>query len=605
MTNKSISANFLGMAKGIAIGTSTVIASLVLQGCSGDSTSPSTIEPTASSSMAPRSSVTPTSAPMPTATATATATTNTAPSDDTSPPASELLPQIAKSLRTVITNKTITNLEATVPPQCYTKTDSKFNPCYTCHQMYDRKAEDRLNRLDDGSLQGGYMFSDIGVSNHWDNLFVDRTAWLEQVSDTAIQEYVATENYSSLEARLVDTGWQGFIPDLDNYHLAAAAFDDRGLAKDGSFWVAFNYKPFPGTFWPTNGSTDDVVIRLPAAFRELNGEFNRDIYYLNLTLIELNLKNDAQTTLWPIDENAIGFDIDNNGVLEVTSTVTKSANYVGDAATTTIEFQQFPTGTEFMHSVRYLGVDAEHVITIPERMKELRYMKKVATLSRGELNGRYDNERKEKLLGELPNFINRRDLGLDNGLGWFVQGFIEDYDGELRPQSFEETMFCMGCHTAIGTTIDSTFSFARKLSGAASWGYINLHGMADAPNRSESGGEIINYLLRSGGGNEFRQNPEMISKWLNRDGTVKPAAHSADVYELLAPSKPRALKLNKAYTHIVRHQNFIEGRDATWLVSPNILRAVDEDIPPLASEYRFYQWDIRLNWQTGSDTQLP
>lgn len=512
-------------------------------------------------------------------------------------PGTYRLPEVTIEARTPVRNDVLLNAEATVPPQCYTKTEGRHNPCYTCHQLYDRQqGEDRLNQLDDGSLQGGYAFSDIGVTNHWINLFQDRNAWLASISDNDILNYINTENYTKLAGKLAQAGWKGFVPDLKDYHLSAQAFDDKGLALDGSHWVAFNYKPFPGTFWPTNGSTDDVIIRLPKAFREKDGQFNRDVYFINLTLAELNIKNQSEMPLWPIDETLIGQDINGDSLLKTTPVIRKGSHYVGDASAVALEFQQFPTGTEFMHSVRYVGVNEGNIV-VPARMKELRYMKKVNVLPRHEIEGRYANERKEKLLGELPSFLNMEDEGFDNSLGWYVQGFIEDYDGELRPQTFEERLFCMGCHNAIGTTIDSTFSFARKVDGGSGWGYINLHGMKDAPSLAEPGGEILNYLKRSGGGNELRENTEMLARWYNPDGTVREdAVRQADVYTLLAPSVERAIKLNKAYTHIVRHQSFIYGRDANWQPAVNLYTDIDEDIPPMESEHRYYGWDIRLGW---------
>ncbi|MCD8523554.1 MAG: hypothetical protein LRY66_12295 [Saccharospirillaceae bacterium] len=507
------------------------------------------------------------------------------------------LPAVAVSERTEVTSDKILNDEASIPSQCYTNTESEHNPCYTCHQMYDRRTDKRLNRLDDGALQGSYMFSDVGVTNHWKNLFKDRQDWLNMVSDETILKYINENNYSNLAENLTNSGWKGFIPDLDNFHLGAGAFDEQGLALDGSYWVAFNYKPFPGTFWPTNGSTDDVTVRLAKEFREKEGVFDKDIYFINLTIAELSIKDIESTSIWPIDENRIGFDIDQNGILSTTETVVKSKNYIGDAQNIPVEYQQFPQGTELMHSVRYVGIAEDDSIFIPQRMKELRYMKKVNVLSAGKLASRYDNERKEKLIGLLPNFINRGDLGFDNGQGWFVQGFIENYDGALRPQSYEEGMFCMGCHAAIGTTIDSTFSYARKITGAEGWGYINLKGMKDAPSFSEPGGEILNYLKRAGGGSEFRENPEMVQRWYTANGEVDhEKVSNSDVYTLLAPSRERALNLNKAYTEIVRHQSFIHGRDATWIPAKNVYTEVDESIPPLNSEKRHYGWDIRLDW---------
>ena len=71
--------------------------------------------------------------------------------------------------------------------------------------------------------------------------------------------------------------------------------------------------------------------------------------------------------------------------------------------------------------------------------------------------------------------------GLDNGNGWALHGFIEDRKGRLRAMTYEENFSCMGCHNSVGSTIDKTFSFPRKMDGGKGWGYIDLKGMPDAP----------------------------------------------------------------------------------------------------------------------------
>ena len=509
-----------------------------------------------------------------------------------------LLPQVPEAERTSVTNNAITNLEAPIPPQCYTKTEDRFNPCYTCHQRYPSD-EERMNRLDDGALQGGYAFSDVGLSNHWSNLFVDRQQWLESVSDEAILAWINQDNYQALPARLKEQEWAGFVPDLAHYATPHQAFDENGFARDGSGWVAFNYKPFPGTFWPTNGSTDDVIIRLPKAFRELRGKDNQDIYLLNLSLLEMAIKQLDTLSIAPMDETAINTDLNGDGALsKEVRQLHKREHYLGDASDVALARQQYPTGTEFMHSVRYVGIDEDDNIVVPPRMKELRYMRKIRQLDPYDVASRYARERKDKRLGMLPTFINHFDEGMENGLGWMVSGFIEDYDGNLRPQTFEENMHCMGCHAAVGTTIDQTFAFARKITGAKGWGYIDTRGMQDAPSISETRGEILNYLKRAGGGSEFRENPEMLQRWYHDDGSLDTAkVQAADVYTLISPSRERALKLNKAYTHTVRHQSYIKGRDATWLPARNVFEEVDAGEPPLPREHQNFGWDIRLDWQ--------
>ena len=511
---------------------------------------------------------------------------------------SDVLPQVDQNQRVKVSNQQLTNSEAPVPAMCYTQTQGVHNPCYVCHQAYDSEDGYRMNKLNDGGIQGGYLFSDEGVSNHWQNLFVDRTDWVASISDQAILTYIGQDNYSPLAASLNEREWQGFIPDLNNYQNGADAFDDQGIAKDGSGWVAFNYKPFPGAFWPTNGATDDVLIRLATPFQQLNGAFNREIYQLNLALVEMTIKQLPQLSIAPSNELLLGIDLDQNGSLaDSVSLLRARTSYLGDAEQETVIPQQYPLATEFMHSVRYVGVDDKGEIEVPTRMKELRYMKKIRTLTDDELAARYARERNEKFQEELPAYVNHQDQGFSNGMGWQLQGFIEDYDGKLRPQSYEESFFCMGCHAAIGTTIDQTFAFGRKVTGVEGWGYINLKGMQDAPSITQLEGEILQYLQRVDGGNEFRENDEMRAKWFNDDGTVKhELVKQADVYELITPSAERALTLNKAYTHLVRHQSFIYGRDPSVTPATHVLKVVDESEPPLLAEYRLYGWDLRLNW---------
>ncbi|MCB1088160.1 MAG: hypothetical protein KDM63_14005, partial [Verrucomicrobiae bacterium] len=183
---------------------------------------------------------------------------------------------------------TLYNPEAVVPPQCYTRTEAKANPCYVCHQD---SISGRENVMNDRDLQEAYSFSDVGMTNRWKNLFEDRSKRVASISDEEIQRYIKEDNYADLSNRLREVNFKGFIPDLKDLPLGAEAFDDEGFAKDGSHWVAFSYKPFPSTFWPTNGSTDDVMIRLSERFRtNQEGEYSREIYKANLAILEAAIK---------------------------------------------------------------------------------------------------------------------------------------------------------------------------------------------------------------------------------------------------------------------------------------------------------------------------
>ena len=396
------------------------------------------------------------------------------------------------------------NPEAVIPPQCYTRTEGRFNPCYVCHQNH---IPGRENRMNDARLQRAYSFSQTGQTNRWRNLFEDRSERVAAISDADIQAWINEDNFSELAGRLEAVRFRGYIPRLENLADGVAAFDEEGFAKDGSHWVAFSYKPFPSTFWPTNGSTDDVLIRLPAKFRHQDGVYSREVYKTNLAILEAAIKGFDTIGSLPIDEAQIGQDLNEDGTLGRIHAITRPATYVGAGSDTRVEPYVYPHRTEFLHTVRYVGVGANGSITNARRMKEVRYMRKRDFLSPIVLAHYYDQEYQEKLEGTLPHYPDRGHAGLYNKMGWLLQGFIEDKDGRLRFNTYEETMFCMGCHNTVGSSIDKTYSFPRKIDGAAGWGYINLRGMPDAPTMNEQQGEILTYLERVGGGTEFRNNP--------------------------------------------------------------------------------------------------
>ena len=85
------------------------------------------------------------------------------------------------------------NLEAGVPSMCYTKTAGVANPCWTCHTtpVYP-------NELIDYELQEEYAFSDVALTNHWSNLFTDRTQEIAAIGDDTALEYIRQDNYAPL-----------------------------------------------------------------------------------------------------------------------------------------------------------------------------------------------------------------------------------------------------------------------------------------------------------------------------------------------------------------------------------------------------------------------
>ena len=493
------------------------------------------------------------------------------------------------------------NPESVIPPQCYTKTNGKNNPCYACHQSYD-KSENRPNQMGDGTLQGNYEFSDVGLTNSWKNLFVDRRELIADISDKAILDYIGEDNYTASTENGLPAEMQ-----IKQLSYPDEAFGEHGIANDGSGWVAYNYKPFPSTFWPTNGSTGDAMIRLPAAFQLRQGEYSEDVYLANLTLLEMALKDVNTLAVPQLNEMVIGMDLNGDGALsEAVTHIQRQSHFVGDASSIELSYQLYPQGTELLHTVRYIGVDDEGQIYNAPRMKEVRYMQKALFRSKESLASAYYAEAKDKAFEKLPQtrYLGE-EKGIDNGFGWTLNAYIEDKQGQLRPQHEQELAFCNGCHKTVGSTFDQTFSFARKVSGAKGWGYINLREIDDVPNINEQEGEFLTYMKRVGGGDEFRQNAEMLARWFNAEGKLNEAKvkQANSVYELITPSPERALALNKAYQTIVKEQSYLFGRDATITEATNVLSEIDVEQPPLLPEHR-YHWDMRLDWFAGNESDV-
>lgn len=503
--------------------------------------------------------------------------------------------------RAYLEHNSLYNAESVIPPQCYTKTEGKNNPCFVCHQT---NVDGRPNTMNDGSLQGSYDFSDLGLNNHWQNLFKDRRDAIKATSDADIDAYVRQDNYQALLSRANSEQWPAEPLQLEQLAYPNQAFDELGFAKDGSHWVAFNYKPFPSTFWPTNGSTGDVMIRLPKAFREHQGHYSRDLYLANLSLLEMTIKDLDSLSVPSLSETKLKLDLNGNGQLEPQITqIQRQSHYLGDASNQPLNRMLYPKDTEFLHSVRYIDIDAHGNIQPAPRMKELRYMRKHIDVTPQQLRSAYYLERKEKLFENLPQTTFIGDKGIANNFGWTINGYIEDDAGELRHQNQQELAFCNGCHKTIGTTIDQVFSFARKVEGAQGWGYLDLSVQQDVPSFSDNQtlsktqGEFLTYMQRVGGGDEFRQNTEMLSRWFDAEGNVDVAKVESvsSIAELILPSPQRARALNKAYREIVKEQSYLFGRYAVLAPAANVFQQINVDVPPLEPQHR-YRFDIRLEW---------
>lgn len=524
---------------------------------------------------------------------------------------------------TALVNKT-----AYIPPQCYTRTEAAaesaaaptagtasaraaHNPCFSCH------VESRPpNYVNDPDLQTEWSLPGPALVNPWTNLFRDRSAAVASVEDDDILRYIRQSNYDDgkggnlLASKLAQLPaawdadgngtWSGYVPDI------AFHFDDQGfdIGADGpTGWRAFAYYPVNGTFWPTNGSTDDVLIRLPEIYRQAeDGTPDPAIYKINLAIVEALIKRQP-VAIEPADETALGVDLDKDGRLDQALHIAfdwaprdgRDMSWVGaarlarDRGEAPLAAGLYPLGTEFAHSVRYIDPGDDGDIRMAPRMKELRYMRKTRWLGFADRQEGALKEMKERALNpdQISLFFGSSETGVTNGTGWRLQGFIEDAAGELRPQSFEETVFCMGCHGGTGATDDDTFAFPRKLGATVAgggWTHWTQHGLYRIPEliRADGAPEYAHYLRENGAGDELRGNAEVIARYLDDRGLLQPqavAAFRSDVSQLLYPSRERALTLNKAYREIVREQSFIRGRDATVTPQANVSDRVEQGRP--------------------------
>ncbi|MCX8027486.1 MAG: hypothetical protein N3A62_06505 [Thermodesulfovibrionales bacterium] len=530
----------------------------------------------------------------------------------------------------------IINTVAYIPPTCWTNTyPDKSTPCFQCHQKPGHDAEKLVayynpcyschtvgkepNYLDDSSLQIVYAFPNGFTKNPWTNLFKDKTQAVMNITDDDIIRYIRQDNYIDNDSEIIlkknlPSDWLGYRPDC-YFNFDTEGFDIDPKTKQYTGWRAFRYYPFPGGFMPTNGSFDDVLIRLPEEFRtDKDGKFNKEIYKANLSILEALIKQ-RDITIESIDERLINHDLDKDGILGIATKVKftwktnpTSMTYVGKAEELLKQGKLrlagglYPVGTEFLHTVRYIDWDdAKNEPKMSKRMKELRYAKKTWWANYNFLEEFFNRKGREIFLfGEvIPEFfVGNYKTGFETGNGWIYQGYIEDKRGNLRPQTNEETVFCMGCHSYIGASTDTTFAFARKLEGSSQadihygWGHWSQKGLKgikepiveyqvkDLLGRPLGKlNEYAFYLRWTKSADDYRMNEEVMSEFFDSLGFRKRdklALLRDDISVLLYPSRQRAMLLNKAYWSIVKEQSFTKGRDAT--VKPATSLNVFEDI---------------------------
>lgn len=396
-----------------------------------------------------------------------------------------------------------------IPAQCYIETQNgRQNACLFCHNNGLNNLALGNNNPQAGKVpmvnfQLDYGFDPLSTTspyatkNFWENTFypeklsaavsalnVDPNQW-----DMAA--YVAEDNWSAAYQQRsgLPTDWDSgqaepfrLLLGLDPQDLPA---DDDGfvrssLVKNGYFndehgtitgWRAINFMPY-GIFTPMTGSVSGIYIRLPKAFmmRE-TGEFSLAIYQANLDLLEKAITD----RLTPTD----------------------SATYLGAAATQKVVRGAYPKGTEFAHPLHYVDLDADGINpahkfggTRSNRVKEIRWMYKVEDFD--PMSSRSGEGEGDAIYG------NEQQGWVSNGSGWYLSGFIEDASGQLRPQNREELTQCISCHSGFkntefpnfvsgtSSTVDSTWSLARKLPGEMGWKEMNYLGYQKTPEAAVS-----------------------------------------------------------------------------------------------------------------------
>jgi hypothetical protein len=504
----------------------------------------------------------------------------------------------------------LVNRVAYIPPQCFTKTREAGavkarNPCYPCHTRSEAP-----NFTNDADLQTVLSLPPPAAKNPWTNLFDPPFLHRPKVGDEETLAFVRRSNYFDEAGRIAlktaleslppewdsngNGKWDGYVPDV------WFSFDDRGFdhTPDGapSGWRAFAYYPFPGTFFPTNGSADDVLVRLDPVLRQDDaGAFDERTYELNLAVVQALITR-SDVPIDPTEEAAVGVDLDLDGRMGTATRVAFDSSgvngektrmeYVGRAR---VERRKgvffpiapglFPVGTEFFHTVRYLDVDEDGAVTMAARMKEVRYARKRQWVSYRELqSGETREARAQGRAGDRVHEVRwAGDLGVLTN-GWLLQGFIEAADGSLRPQTYEESAYCDGCHGGIGATTDGIFSFSRKLGAGAparGWFHWSQHGLRGVPEPKRTDGrfEYTLYLGEAGAGDELRENAEVRERFFDGRRELRPEALARlhrDVAYLLLPSAPRAIDLDRAYRGIVETQSFDKGREAVLAPSHNV-----------------------------------
>jgi hypothetical protein len=542
-----------------------------------------------------------------------------------------------------VSSLTFTNPHPHIPAQCYIETSNGTqNACQFCHTngLYDIKLGNNLPQAGAearlGNLQLDYSFAPfnqqapLATVNRWENSLAPEKllAALTLLGQTPAQwdmrSYVRQDNWSAAFAQRPGDPkhWDGqsdtpfrLFPALAPDDLPAkadgfvrTASEKRGFFQDGqgwnTGWRAVNFMPY-GIFSPMTGSVSGIYIRLPAAFmRTEAGEFSLDIYQRNLDRVE----RAVQDRLTPED----------------------GAFYLGSAKTVPLLRGEYPVGTEFAHPLHYVDVAADGsnsaISRFPgtraQRVKEIRYMYKWKEFHHQDFR---PGDKEEG----LPVYGNSAQGWVDNGVGWYLAGFIEDKNGMLRPQNIEEMTQCIGCHSGVfnseagnsftsgtGNTVDSTWAMPRKFPAAAGWGEMNYLGykakagfspdetpgraaMGDPLNRYANKGELRYFLDNVVGASLYGDMPNAIERFLG--AVIQTARGYPQNWPAIDTSSPQAFNASQSLRQSLMRSMTARGDylDTDKTVQGALLYPPEQDALAAAARYR--QVVVTQRYTQGKD----
>ena len=109
--------------------------------------------------------------------------------------------------------------------------------------------------------------------------------------------------------------------------------------------------------------------------------------------------------------------------------------------------------------------------------------------------------------------------------------------------------------------------------------------------------------MRNGGGDEFRNNNEIIQRFFiggqldEREVRMASVGGDKDIRHLIIPSRERAYALNKSYMALVKQQRFDKGRDPMISAPKNVHKEIIEVSAGLSEDKIFRDGTIFLDWR--------